>query len=110
MIAKLIVATGALAVLSFVASPGIASAGEVTGSGKPTPIADYNANSICSFSGLEDDDGGPNGGPGVTPQTWGQGLRAFLEEEDLTMREAIGLFGNAGVPGIECNGSTAGIK
>jgi hypothetical protein len=30
------------------------SAGEVTGNGDPTPIASYQASSICSFSGLED--------------------------------------------------------
>lgn len=32
-----------------------ASAGEVTGNGKATPIAEYRAASICSFSGQNDD-------------------------------------------------------
>jgi hypothetical protein len=33
---------------------GTAFAGEVTGKGKPTPVREHNAASICSFSGLED--------------------------------------------------------
>jgi hypothetical protein len=33
---------------------GTAFAGEVTGNGKPTPVAGHLAASICSFSGLED--------------------------------------------------------
>ncbi len=33
---------------------GTAFAGEVTGNGKATPIRQYRAASICSFSGLED--------------------------------------------------------
>ena len=32
-----------------------ALAGEVTGNGKATPIAEYRAGSICSFSGQNDD-------------------------------------------------------
>ena len=31
------------------------SAGELTGTGSPTPVDSYQANSICSFSGLNDD-------------------------------------------------------
>lgn len=64
----------AIVVAVFLAlSAGSALAGEVTGNGKTTPVKDPGvARSDCAFSGLEDDDGGPNGGPGVTPQTWGQ--------------------------------------
>ena len=57
-----------------------AFAGEITGNGKGTPfVSDPSPEenvgrfevsaSHCSYSGLEDDDGGPNGGPGVRPQT-----------------------------------------
>jgi hypothetical protein len=55
---------------------GVAAAGEVTGSGKSTAGV-ANANSICVFSGLNDDpdaplDGsGPNG-PGGRSQSYGQ--------------------------------------
>jgi hypothetical protein len=55
---------------------GAAFAGEVTGKGKPTAGV-ANANSICVFSGKNDDptaplDGsGPNG-PGGTSQSYGQ--------------------------------------
>lgn len=47
---KMIKLIGALAFVT--AMP--ASAGEVTGNGDTTPIANYQAASICSFSGLED--------------------------------------------------------
>ena len=53
------------------AGTGSAFAGEVNGKGDPLPSKDR-ARSDCVFSGLEDDDGGPNGGPGVAPQNFGQ--------------------------------------
>ena len=34
--------------------------GEITGNGKPTPIADHQAASICSFSGQNDDPNQPD--------------------------------------------------
>lgn len=34
---------------------GTALAGEVTGNGKPTPISQFQAGSICAFSGQNDD-------------------------------------------------------
>jgi hypothetical protein len=37
-----------------------AIAGEVTGSGRDTPVRSYRAASICSFSGLNDDAEGPS--------------------------------------------------
>jgi hypothetical protein len=60
------------------ASFGVSAAfvGEVTGNGKPT-AGPAHANSICVFSGLNDDPGapldgsGPNG-PGGTSQSYGQ--------------------------------------
>ncbi len=59
------------------AGAGAASAGEITGSGKPT-AGPANANSICVFSGLNDDPTGAEGAAGrsqsKTRQT-GTGLR-----------------------------------
>ena len=34
-----------------------ASAGEITGNGKPTPVMGGKAESVCSYSGLNDDPG-----------------------------------------------------
>ena len=34
-----------------------ASAGEITGNGKPTPVMSGQAGSVCAFSGLNDDPG-----------------------------------------------------
>ena len=48
-----------------------ASAGEITGNGKPTQ-GPAHANSICVFSGLEDGEEGTPSGPGAPPQNWGQ--------------------------------------
>ena len=63
------------------ATVGAASAGELTGSGKPT-AGPANANSICVFSGHNDDPtapptGGPNG-PGGQSQSYGQENRLGL--------------------------------
>ena len=71
---------GALAVTG--ASAGAAFAGEVTGNGNPT-AGPAHANSICVFSGHNDDptaplDGsGPNG-PGGQSQSYGQENRLGL--------------------------------
>src|SRR3954452_7165333 len=63
-------------------SAGAAFAGEITGSGKPT-AGPTHANSICVYSGHNDDptaplDGsGPNG-PGGHSQSYGQDVRLGL--------------------------------
>jgi hypothetical protein len=49
----------ALAAAMVLAVGGTAAAGEITGNGKPTPIATYQAGSICSFSGQNDDPNQP---------------------------------------------------
>jgi hypothetical protein len=49
-----------------------ASAGEVTGNGDPTPVANHRASSICSFSGLEDDPVAPG-----SVQSYGQIVRSL---------------------------------
>src|SRR5258707_1264299 len=79
---KLAIAT-AVSTLALVGlSGGAASAGEITGNGKPT-AGPAHANSICVFSGKNDDptaplDGsGPNG-PGGVSQSYGQDVKLGL--------------------------------
>ena len=70
-------------------------AGEVTGNGDPTPIKSYVANSICSFSGLND----ANPPPGRTAahvQSWGQISK--VDRDSLTTEGSH--------PGDACNGHT----
>jgi hypothetical protein len=91
--------TAVLAMAMVVGTAGVASAGEVTGNGKPTG-APANSNSICSFSGLEDgSEPGTTAGPGNV-QNWGhipKDVRAFLR--------TIGEY-----PGRACNGHLSGLK
>jgi hypothetical protein len=74
---------------------GSAFAGEVTGKGDPTPIADYVAASICSFSGQNDGEP-PPGRKAEHVQNWGQ-----IPKE---VRDAIAEEGEH--PGDACNGHT----
>ena len=76
------------------ATVGAASAGEITGSGKPT-AGPANANSICVFSGHNDDPtapptGGPNG-PGGQSQSFGQDNKLGLADPHVAN------------PGLLCN-------
>jgi hypothetical protein len=82
MLRKVMMATAVCAVALVGAGGGAAFAGEVTGSGKSTGGPTH-ANSICVFSGLNDDpdaplDGsGPNG-PGGVAQAYGQDVKLGL--------------------------------
>ena len=67
---------------------GPASAGEITGNGKPTAAPD-NARSICAFSGLDDPDDDPFG----RTQSYGQVVR-------------LGFAAEAPNPGLACNPNT----
>ncbi len=92
-IAALVAAVGVVAM-----SGGTAFAGERGGNGEPTPINEYRANSICSFSGLDDLDFEAPVQPGVV-QNWGiipKDFRAFLA--------SIGYH-----PGEACNGNLNGL-
>jgi hypothetical protein len=66
------------------ATAGSVAAGEVTGTGQPTS-GPKNANSICVFSGKNDDPGapldgsGPNG-PGGVSQSFGQDVKLGLAD------------------------------
>ncbi len=72
-----------------------AFAGEITGNGKPTPINQYRAASICSFSG-QNDGNPPAGRTAAHVQNWGQ-----LTQEARAANAAIGRH-----PGDACNGHT----
>jgi hypothetical protein len=76
-----------------------AFAGEVTGNGKVN-AAPTHANSICSFSGLEDGSEGTPGGPGNPPQSWGQ-----IPKEVRGFLTSIGEY-----PGMACNGDLNPLK
>ena len=80
-------------------SASAASAGEITGTGKAT-AGPAHANSICVFSGYNDDPGapldgsGPNG-PGGVAQSYGQDVKLGLQDP------------RAFNPGDACRGSLA---
>ena len=96
------VAVGAVFVLGSASG---AFAGEVTGNGKDTG-ARGNANSICSFSGLDDGSEGGIGGPGNPPQNWGQIPKADRDAVSVTgaARVAFGPFEEG------CNAHLYGLK
>lgn len=95
----------ALAAVMVLATGATAFAGEVTGNGKATPVAEYRAGSICSFSGQNDD---PN-----EPGLFNDGrVQSFGD----IVKEAIGALGDgkgasalvpiirAEGPGVSCRG------
>ena len=104
-------AVAASAAALIVAMGGAASAGEITGNGKPTPIEAYQAGSICSFSGQNDD---PTGGgdpfeDGRT-QNWGHVLddaKQFIGDGDNGANELASMI-NAEGPGTNCRGYASG--
>lgn len=109
------IGSAAVAAGLVLASAGVASAGEVTGNGKPTPAPD-NAASECVFSGQDTQDVA-NGGTEVNPPG--------LDDDALAERgnqspggvdryhgvQNYGIFVKAGLkgvvpsPGLACNGS-----
>lgn len=99
--ARLLRSLGA-ALLLIALGAGSVLGGEVTGSGEGT-AGPANANSICVFSGLNDDPDAPlvldfaiaPNGPGGRTQNWGQLVRVF------------GVPGNAeNNPGASCGGGS----
>ena len=85
--------SGVLVLVTALVAAGIAAssafAGEITGNGKPT-AAPENANSECSFSGLDD----PDDDGFVHTQNWGQ-----LPKEQREFLASIGV-----APWTLCNG------
>jgi hypothetical protein len=78
-------------------SAGTALAGEITGSGKPT-AGPAHANSICVFSGQNDDPTAPlsldltiaPNGPGGQSQSFGQDVKLGLDPHVLNPGDACG--------------------
>jgi hypothetical protein len=97
---------GAALALMVAGAGGTAFAGEVGGNGKPTPIANYRAGSICSFNGL--DDGSESGlpvQPGVV-QSFGF-LVAGAVHEAGGASGLTAIIRNEG-PGAACHGYASG--
>ena len=98
-------------VVGIVATPSAAFAGEITRNGTPTPIDSFNANSICSFSGQNDD---PTGGGDPFQaghvQNWGhtKNVAKDLLGDGHGASAITGLMHEEG-PGTNCNGHTNGL-
>jgi hypothetical protein len=84
---RLLAAACAVAVMGLSAGPALA--GEITGTGKPTPIREH-AQSGCAFSGLNDDDEPTD----AIAQSFGQIVKVAGPQ--------------GGVPGFACNPTRAG--
>jgi hypothetical protein len=106
---KVIAATAV--VVGIVLTPTAAFAGEITGNGKPTPIDSFNANSICSFSGQNDDPtGGGNPFEAGHVQNWGhtKNVAKDLLGDGHGASAITDLMHQEG-PGTNCNGHTNGL-
>ena len=75
-------------IAAIAATPAIA--GEIGGNGEYTPVNGGVANSICAFSGRNDDTSGPSD----LVQSYGQIIAAFRGRAPFH-----------GIPGTACNGS-----
>jgi hypothetical protein len=86
-----------------------AFAGEITGNGKPTPVDDHVAHSICSFSGQNDDPDSTEPFDGGRVQSFGDILKE-AKNVDVGFGEGPGASEVAPYlrylgPGTECRGS-----
>jgi hypothetical protein len=84
MLRKVTIATAVCAVALVGANASAAFGGEVTGNGKATG-GPAHANSICVFSGHNDDpdaplDGSGSNGPGGVSQSYGQDVKLGLQD------------------------------
>jgi len=95
---KLLILGALVGALAFAGlSAGAASAGEITGNGKPTAGPSH-ANSICVFSGQNDDPTAPlsldrtiaPNGPGGRSQSFGQDVKLGLSPHVLNPGMACG--------------------
>ena len=101
---KLLIAT-AIVVTTIATLGGPAFAGEVTGNGKPTPINQYRAGSICSFSGQNDD---PNQ-PGMFEDGRVQSFGDIVQEAIDLLGDGKGASALVPIitsegPGVSCRG------
>lgn len=95
----------ALAAVMVLATGATAFAGEVTGNGKATPVAEYRAGSICSFSGQNDD---PNE-PGLFNDGRVQSFGDIVQEAIGALGDGKGASGLVPIikgegPGVSCRG------
>ena len=113
-----IVALGLGSAALVVVSPASASAGEVTGNGKPTPAPAHTA-SICVFSGLDTQDIPNDGTEGPDPEgnfddgAAERGNQSPGGVERYHGVQSYGILVSAGIPkgslpspGFACNGHT----
>lgn len=103
------VAGAVLAAALVVGTAGTAFAGEITGNGKPTPIEDFRAGSICSFSGQNDD---PNE-PGLFNDGRVQSFGDIVQEAIVVLGDGHGASSLVPVirtegPGVSCRGFASG--
>jgi hypothetical protein len=102
----LVVAMSAIMVMAMAAT---AFAGEVTGNGKATPVAEYRAGSICSFSGQNDD---PNE-PGLFNDGRVQSFGDIVQEAIGALGDGKGASSLVPIirgegPGVSCRGYASG--
>lgn len=81
-----------------------ASAGEVNGNGDPTPVQEYRAGSICSFSGLNDDPDDPRPFEGGRVQSFGDIVQEFVDITDDKGASSFTDLIRAEGPGTSCRG------
>jgi hypothetical protein len=94
------VVAASFAAAFLVSVTGPATAGEITGNGKPTQ-GPAHANSICVYSGLEDGDGNGFPGPGgAPPQNWGH-VRQQMSAAGMSSAQ---IKASGEQPGDSCNG------
>lgn len=99
---KKALAGAALSLATIIGVGSSVAAGEVTGTGKPTP-AGQRAHSVCAFSGLEDGwhlVGFDANGPIVIAVPTGPGL-----VQNPHMENSAGVIFPPGIPGTECRGN-----
>ncbi len=95
----------ALAALMVLTMSSAAFAGEVTGSGKSTPVQEYRAGSICSFSGLNDDPDSPYPFDGGRVQSFGDLVQEAIQVwgDGKGASSLVPIIRGEG-PGVYCRG------
>jgi hypothetical protein len=99
----------ALAAGLVIATAGAASAGEITGNGKPTPISEFRAGSICAFSGQNDDPDEAGLFNGGRVQSFGDIVQeAIVELGDGKGASSLVPIITSDGPGVNCRGFASG--
>ena len=99
---KLLVA-GLMAGGLVLGAAGAASAGEVTGNGKPTPVKEHRAKSICAFSGLDTPDEIEGNPPGLDDDFRGHGTQSYGQFVAFGLKDALA----AEAPRYTCRGNAS---